>query len=122
MSALGQADLSNVHRDVRLVPRAEIGRPAVPSTTPRSADHVIPLLMLTAIKGLAAITEQCSAMRLRTVCGHSLCPGRNGPGGKACVSGGDTIARNQNPSASHTRKNNGSHGFFALGSIKLRSS
>jgi hypothetical protein len=52
------ADLPGDTDSVRLVPRAEIeGRPAVPSTIPRSADHVISLLMLEAIEGLSAITE-----------------------------------------------------------------
>lgn len=41
---------------------------------------------------------------------HSLCPG-NGPERRACVSGGGTLVRSRNPSAGHTRKNNGSQVF-----------
>jgi hypothetical protein len=55
----------------------------------------------------------------RTVGGHSLYPG-NGLGGRACVNGGGTLVRSRNPSAGHTRKNNGSHASFSRGLIQRR--
>jgi hypothetical protein len=93
----------------------------VPSTTASAADDVISLSTPQATEALSAMmpsndysvmAELCGGTRLRTVGGYSLCPG-NGPGGRACVSGGGTLVRSRNPSARHTRKNNGSHGSFA---------
>jgi hypothetical protein len=61
----------------------------------------------------------CGGTRLRAMGGHTLCPG-NGPEGRACVSGGGTPVRSRNLSVRHTRKNNGSHGFFARCWIQRR--
>ena len=76
--------------------------------------------MIETIRDKGFMAEPCGDIDLRTVRARILFLGRSGPGGRACVNGDGTIVRSRNPSAGHIRRNNGSHEYFAPGSIRRR--
>jgi len=120
MSALTKAAFRARHQPALFCDKQKSAAALLPSTTVSATNDVMSLSMPEASKpirmmpsnDLPVMAELSGGIRLRPGWGHSLCPG-NGPEGRACVGGGDTIVRSRNPSADHTRKNNGSHASFA---------